>query len=78
MKRASAQAHAKHHGWCSCGMAVRGNGGKYQHRLMHERKRDGHRYISEEQWKRKFAPAAGEQEEDRFRNEMYSVYDDID
>jgi hypothetical protein len=40
-----AQAHAKHASHCSCGKIVHGNGARYQHRAMHERAEDEHRYV---------------------------------
>lgn len=48
---ARARAHAKHPGYCSCGRVVWGNGGKSQHKWMHEQRHDGHGFISKEQWR---------------------------
>lgn len=42
-----AQAHAKHAFYCTCGKIVSGNGGKYNHRQMHERAGDTHCYITQ-------------------------------
>lgn len=51
MKKASAQAHAKHAHYCTCGRIVRGNGAKYQHRAAHKRNDDGgHHYVTREAW----------------------------
>jgi hypothetical protein len=44
--RLKAQAHAKHRYYCTCGVAVSGNGGKAQHKGMHIRLADGHHYLS--------------------------------
>jgi hypothetical protein len=41
-----AQAHAKHGKFCSCGRIVHGNGAIYQHREMHRRASDGHKYVT--------------------------------
>lgn len=40
------RAHANHEAYCSCGRIVHGNGGKWNHRDMHERASDGHRYVT--------------------------------
>lgn len=49
-RRERARGHLKHRSYCTCGKVVRGNGGIYQHRRMHERKGDGHRYMSYSAW----------------------------
>jgi hypothetical protein len=45
-RRQIASAHAKHESYCSCGRIVHGNGGRHNHREMHERAGDGHRYVT--------------------------------
>lgn len=45
-RRQIASAHANYANYCSCGRIVHGNGGKYNHREMHERAGDGHRYVT--------------------------------
>lgn len=45
-RKQRAQAHAKHGFFCTCGRIVHGNGGKAQHKYMHEQAGDGHRYMT--------------------------------
>lgn len=48
------RAHANHARYCSCGKVVYGNGGRWSHHDMHERRADGHRYISYSAWQERF------------------------
>lgn len=52
--RRRAQAHARRGHFCSCGAIVHGNGAKYQHREMHNRAGDGHRYVRFEDFRGRF------------------------
>lgn len=45
-----ARAHARRSYCCSCGKVVWGNGAKAQHFTMHDRRDDGHGWISEEEY----------------------------
>lgn len=49
-RRRSSMAHAKHETFCSCGRITHGNGGRAQHRAMHERAGDGHRSVLRNQF----------------------------
>lgn len=51
--REKAKRHALHKAFCSCGKVPHGNGGKYQHREMHRRRGDGHRYVHETEFRRR-------------------------
>ena len=42
--------HLKHKGYCTCGRVVSGNGGQHSHRAMHERRQDGHRFMTYSQY----------------------------
>lgn len=53
-RRRRAQAHARRSHLCTCGAIVSGNGAKYQHREMHRRNGDGHRYVRQEEFQRRF------------------------
>lgn len=52
------RAHTKHKGFCTCGFLVSGNGARAAHSAMHERKSDGHRYLTEDAWIAKFGSFA--------------------
>lgn len=52
------RAHAKHQGFCTCGMIVSGNGGWFNHAAMHERRGDGHHYVTYEAWRERGQPKA--------------------
>lgn len=54
-----AKAHARRGYFCSCGAIVHGNGGKHNHREMHRRVQDGHRYVTSEQYRRIFPSYIG-------------------
>ena len=47
-RREIAGAHANRAYFCSCGKVVHGNGGRSNHREMHERRSDGHRFVTRE------------------------------
>lgn len=47
------RAHTKHKSYCTCGKVVSGNGGRHAHRAMHERKSDGHYYMTYSEWERR-------------------------
>jgi len=51
-----AQAHAKQRHHCSCGVVVRGNGGKASHAAMHARQRTDFHEITEDAWLRTTEP----------------------
>lgn len=53
-RKRMASAHARHASYCSCGKIVHGNGGHYQHRAMHERRGDDHRYVSSRRYEELF------------------------
>jgi hypothetical protein len=55
------QAHRKHAHYCSCGRIIRGNA-KANHRAMHERCGDGHRWLSVDAWLCRFAEEPRERE----------------
>jgi hypothetical protein len=63
------RAHAKHRSFCSCGKIVSGNGARASHKSMHARESDGHRYLIEDEWRKRFvtfthppdAPAEGDE-----------------
>ena len=44
------RAHANHAHYCSCGKVVNGNGGKAGHEYMHERRKDGHTWLTRAAW----------------------------
>jgi hypothetical protein len=48
------RGHLKHVGYCTFGFRAHGNGGKYAHREMHRRRGDGHTYLIQEEWERRF------------------------
>jgi hypothetical protein len=54
-RRAMRRAHTKHKGFCTCGKVVSGNGAKAMHFAMHERRQDGHTFLTEDAWREKFA-----------------------
>jgi hypothetical protein len=47
-------AHAKYAYYCTCGKVVHGNGGRASHEYMHERKQDGHRFVTERSFRERF------------------------
>lgn len=51
------RGHTKHQGFCTCGVVVSGNGGKWAHRAMHERRGDGHHFIVWHVWHERYAKA---------------------
>lgn len=56
--REKASVHATRFYYCSCGATPHGNGGQYQHRKMHERRKDGHHGITPDAWRGQFRPHA--------------------
>lgn len=48
MSSKRAKAHANHGYFCTCGRIVHGNGGRANHRDMHKRNDDGHRFTTRE------------------------------
>lgn len=54
-----AKAHAKYSARCSCGAIVHGNGARYQHRAMHQRADDGHRYVTIARYRELFPDYVG-------------------
>lgn len=46
--------HTRHATYCSCGRVVWGNGGRSQHREMHERRGDGHSGLTLDEFRRRF------------------------
>lgn len=48
--------HARHAYYCSCGKIVHGNGGRASHADMHERREDGHRFITSRAYDERFRP----------------------
>lgn len=48
------RAHTKHKGFCTCGYVVSGNGARPAHSAMHQRRADGHHYITQDAWVAKF------------------------
>lgn len=57
--RARARRHAERSYCCSCGKIVHGNGAKYQHREMHRRAEDEHRYVTAAYYRELFPDYAG-------------------
>lgn len=53
MKSRRAQAHAKIPHYCTCGKVVFGNGAEWAHRQAHQRRQDGHRYTTQDEWRRR-------------------------
>lgn len=50
MSSQRAKAHARHAYFCSCGKIVHGNGAKAQHKAMHQRDLDGHRWVTSQHY----------------------------
>lgn len=61
--RTRAQAHAKHAHYCTCGKTVHGNGARAQHRAMHARLADGHKYMTYTEYLRRQEGTHGKQAE---------------
>ncbi len=65
--RDRARRHAERGHLCSCGKIVHGNGAKYQHREMHRRAEDGHRYVRLEHYRELFPDYVGGPSDRRVR-----------
>lgn len=57
--RERARRHANRGYLCSCGKIVHGNGARYQHRAMHDRAEDEHRYVRAEYYRELFPDYKG-------------------
>jgi hypothetical protein len=53
MSSKRAKRHARIPHYCSCGKIVHGNGGKAAHKAMHVRAKDGHRWLTIEQFQQR-------------------------
>lgn len=47
------RAHARQASYCTCGKTVHGNGARFTHSQMHERKADGHYYMTYSEYERR-------------------------